>query len=717
MPDLNARMQSSLRQASQILPISTPANEFEHEQNIAHPIEQRFAVGSARTSERTNIITQPDFGVGVPLLDESAITLNQFRQTEVPQSYEYKAPADIKQESTVTLRTDTLAISGDDMESQETPVNVGHIRRQELGGIKQVAKSVSQPSVAIDFPILDESAIYLDQLQRPELPESVSYKAPADMQSTTGSLRMTASALSEVDSSHEASITINQFTQPTAQHVPVSDTLTQQVSTIIQPSAITDVPIMQEALIRLDQVQRPEIPQNVQYKAPADLQPVAASLLTTAAAAVSEEPAQETAININQLRQPMVKDVSTSNETQQQAASEIVQSKAPTDIEPTQEVPINVSQMQQTTAQTLSDVTKQNASIISPIYQAIGMPLLDDTPLNIDQIQRTETPQSYEYKAPADIKPISATLQSTPSVLASDIEHDQIVSASVEGYQQQQGHITQRTSVVSDLSYASAEQDFSELPNEIKVQQQRLLKMQPKLLEQPTIIQSATSLVESDDQTQGTAISQRRQMIPSLKKEEEEEETDKTISPETSMMVDEVIETIHLEDELLEPKKQFTADITTPSDVDVELSTLSFVDVLPSIAELTQGAEQDVSVTAKQPETTSADQILKEEIQTISNVESQPLINQLDQVSSTQVISRDSPTAEEASSYVIIEQTQPKSSSPKAEEAFESSFEKIVDYIEIPPSKTDHDDNKPEAIIIIDEIQPMVTSFSEGKFE
>ncbi|CAF3444656.1 unnamed protein product, partial [Rotaria socialis] len=745
IPDFNPDVPSSLRRASQISRLMMSANEFDDEQYIAHPVDQRIAVGPVRTSDKTNIMQQlesrPDFSI----LDKGAIALSQ---SEIPQLYEYKAPTDLKQESTATLRTDTSALSGHDIESQETPINVDHRRRQESGGSKQVAKLVSQPSLTIDFPILDESSVSLDQLQRSELPQSVTYRAPTDIQSTVGSLLTSTSAFSQDEPAHETPFNINQFIQHSAQDKPVSDTSKQQTTTIIQPSAITDSQMLQEALAHLDQVHLLDAAQAVQYEAPTDIQSVTGSYPAAPSALITEESTQETPLNINQLRQPVTKGFSAADAIQQQVSSvmrlstatdlpildetsihldqihrsdipQTVQYKAPVDIEPSagsirtttsalsieepaQDVSCNVTQLHQAIAHDLSDTGRKRASVISILSQAVDLPVLDETPFNINQIQRTETPQSFEYKAPADIKQVSAMLHSAPSVLASDIEHDQTMLTSVEGYQQQQGYKTHRPSVVSDLSYGSAEDEFSELPHEVQVQQRRLLKMPRKLLEQPKIIQSRSSIVESDDQAQSTSLSHRRQMVAALKKledkeiekegeEEEEEETDRTISPEISMNVDEIIETIQMEDEPLEPEKPFVTDISVPSDEDASLLTSTFVDVLPSTAE--------ISLPVNQLETIGSDQTAKEETQSLTN--------QIDQVSSSQIDSLDLPTMEDISSYVSIEQEQPTLMTQNTEEPFELSFEKIVDYIEIPHSKSDSDGNKPEAIIIIDEIKPM----------
>ncbi|CAF4157126.1 unnamed protein product, partial [Rotaria sp. Silwood2] len=321
----------SLRRASLVSRLLASANEYEDEQYIPHPLHQRLAMGSIRTSDKTEAVKQPEVSPHVPLLDESSISISQIRQSEVPQSYEYKASTDVKEESTAILRTSALALSGHDMETHGTPVNVSHLRRQESGGTKQVPAAVSQPSITIDFPILDESAIHLGQLQRPELPQSVEYKISADIQPSAGSFPTTTSVLSQEEPAQETSFNATQFTQPTAQDLSVSDIIKQQVSTIIQPSIITDLPVLHETVVRLDQVHRPDAPQFVQYKAPADIQPSVGTILTTASGLISEEPAHDTPVNISQLRQPIAKDISSPDTTQQQASS-VTQLSAATDL-------------------------------------------------------------------------------------------------------------------------------------------------------------------------------------------------------------------------------------------------------------------------------------------------------------------------------------------------------------------------------------------------
>ncbi|CAF4991421.1 unnamed protein product, partial [Rotaria sp. Silwood1] len=301
------------------------------------------------------------------------------------------------------------------------------------------------------------------------------------------------------------------------------------------------------------------------------------------------------------------------------------------------------------------------------------------------------------------------TLRSSPSVLASETEHDETISTSVEGYQQQQGHKTYRPVIVSDLSYAPAEDEFAEVPYEIRCQQQRLLKMPPKSHEQPKLIQSRTSIVENDDETHSTIIGQRRQMVPSVKEPEgkkDEEEEEKSISPESSMNVDEVIETIHLEDELLEPKKPFLSDIPAPTDEDMPFLVPTDVEVLPSIEEVPQTTDKEISMLLNQLETVSSDKSVTEELQPSSDIQSQSSLDKLDHVSLTQPTSLHLHTTEEVLSSATIEKAPETLLPQEIEVPFEIVSKKIVDYIEIPHLTTDSDEQKPEAIIITDEIIP-----------
>ncbi|CAF4166115.1 unnamed protein product, partial [Rotaria magnacalcarata] len=90
IPDSNTDVPSPLRRASKISRLMMSANEFDEGQHIAHLIDQRIAVGSVRTSDKTNIIQQPESRPDFSILDKGAIARSQ---SEIPQSYEYKAPA------------------------------------------------------------------------------------------------------------------------------------------------------------------------------------------------------------------------------------------------------------------------------------------------------------------------------------------------------------------------------------------------------------------------------------------------------------------------------------------------------------------------------------------------------------------------------------------------------------------------------------------------
>jgi hypothetical protein len=712
---------------------------------------------SQTTGQQASSVTQLSASTDSVILDESAVHLDQVHRPDTPQTVQYKSPAGI-QPSTGSILTTASALGGD-VPEQETPVNITQLRQPTAkdlptsDSLKQHASPVTQLSATTDLPMLDETAVHLDQVHRPEASETVHYKAPADIQPSFGSILTTASALGGDVPAQETPVNINQLRQPTAKDLPTSQTTGQQASSVTQLSASTDSTMLDESAVHLDQVHRPEAPQTVQYKAPTGLQTSSGSILTTASALGGEEPAQETPVNITQLRQPIAKDLPTSQTTGQQAssvtqlsastdsgmldesavhldqvhrpeASQTVQYKAPADIqpssgsilttasalggeEPAQETSINVTQLRQATAQASPDGIKQHASSISQPSIATDLPLFEETAVHIDQGQLAHKPQPFEYKAPTNIKEVTANLHSTPSALASEAEDDNTILSSVGSFQQPHGHKTQRTSVISDLSYASAEDEFAELPYELQVQQQRLLKMPPKIRDQPKLIQSRASLVETDDQTQSTPVNQRRQMVAALQKQEgkKDEEDDKkekenSISPEPSMDVDEVIETIRLEDELLETNKPFIPDIPAPTEGDISPSTLTTVDVLPPIEELPQTTSEEISEQLHQLENVSSDQRVEVDILPPINAEIQGLLSQLEQVSSKQPAPLDLSTIEEILSSATIEKEPQTPMAEKTEEPFEIITSEIIDYIEIPPAKTVSDEHKPEAIVV-----------------
>ncbi|CAF5205910.1 unnamed protein product, partial [Rotaria magnacalcarata] len=267
---------------------------------------------------------------------------------------------------------------------------------------EQQTTTIIQSSAITDSPILQEVLAHLDQVHLLDAAQSVQYEAPTDIQLVTGSRSAVPSARITEESAQETPVNINQLRQSMAKGFSAADGIQQQVSSVMRLSTATDLPILDETSIHLDQIHRPDIPQTVQYKAPVDIEPSAGSIRTTTSALSIEEPARD--------------------------------------------VSCNVTQLHQATARDLSDTGRQRASVISILSQAVGLPVLDEAPFNINQIQRTEAPQSFEYKAPADIKQVSATLYSTPSVLASDIEHDQTMLSSAEGCQQQQGYKKYRPS-------------------------------------------------------------------------------------------------------------------------------------------------------------------------------------------------------------------------------------------------------------------------------
>jgi len=245
-------------QVSHISNLFPSANGYEDEQHIAHPIDQRLAISSSGTSGKATTITEPTIAQDVPLIDETGVTISQFRRSETPHPFEYKASADLKEQSDAILRTTIMAISGHNEETQETPINVNHVCHQQSRGIKQTTTSISQISFTTDYAELDESAIQLDQLQRLESPQPVTYKVPADIQPSTGTSLKTLSAFGQEEPAQETPVNITQLRQSTIKDLSALDTTKQQASSIMQPSATTDVPILNETAVHLNQVHRPD---------------------------------------------------------------------------------------------------------------------------------------------------------------------------------------------------------------------------------------------------------------------------------------------------------------------------------------------------------------------------------------------------------------------------------------------------------------------------
>jgi hypothetical protein len=220
-------------------------------------------------------------------------------------------------------------------------------------------------------------------------------------------------------------------------------------------------------------------------------------------------------------------------------------------------------------------------------------------------------------------------------------------------------------------------------------------------------------------------IGRRRKMVPAVQEQEkkdtadedeEREEKGESISPEPSMDVDEVIETLRLEDELVESETAFVADIPIPTEEEGSLTTPAFVEVLPTIEELPQTKSEEISMQLNQLETVPTGQPVDEQILESTNMEVQSVLNQLDQVSSVQLAPIDSSVTEEVLPSVTVEKEPPTPIIQAIEEPFDIISSKVVDYIPIPPSKTDSDEQKPEAIIVTEEVTAAESISSlEGK--
>ena len=646
-----------------LMTIATTAGQEDLAPETSLNITQVRQQQAGASKQQTASVSQPSLTADELASDETGIQLGQFRRSEVSETVQYKAPADL-QPSAGSLMT-TAAALGQEEPAQETSVNIAQFSQPIAKDVlspqstERQASSVTQVSAAADLPLMEESSIHLNQIQRPEVPQTVQYKAPADLQPSAGSLMTNAAALSQEEPAQETSINITQFTQPIAQDASPSNTAERQASSVTQVSAAADEPIMEESSIHLDQIQRPEVPQTIQYKAPADLQPSTGSMLTSAAALSQEEPAQETPVSITQFSQPFAKDRPSSeplerrassvtqlstatahpifeetaiylNQSQRPDAPQTVQYKAPAGIQPStgsilistsalgeeqhpEETPLNASQLRQATAQGLPD-GRQRASAITQPVMGSDLPIFDQTALQIGQIQRAHEAQAFEYQAPADIKEGTANLHSSPSAMASGIEYDDSILTSIESYQQQQGYKAQRPSVVSDRSYAAAEDD--------------------------------------DDQIHSTAVGKRRLMVPSVKeplevKDEQEEQKKEDEGEEKSAptTVDEVIETTRPDEEPKESEK-------------------------PPVLDTLSTTEEEPLSTAGPAEAQQLKDVSLVDVLHIEDDQSVPAFVQ------------------------------------KTEEPLEVLSSQIIDYIEIPSTENDVNDRKPEAIIVTAETKP-----------
>ena len=679
-----------------------------HLTQLRQPTAKDLPISDAG-QQQTRSITQLSAATDTSVLEETSLNVDQVFHPDAPQTIHYKAPADI-QSSTGSIRTTASALGEEEL-AQETSIHITQLRQPTATDLptsdvsEQQATSVTQLSAATDILILEETSLNVDQVIHPDTPQTVQYKAPADIQPSTGSIFTTASALSSEEPAEETPVNVTHLLQPTSKDVRPSEAIEQHATSVTQLTPGIDAPAIEEASLNIDRIHRPDAPQPIQYKAPADIQPSTGSIRTTASALGEEELAQETPIHVTQLRQPTATDLPSADVGEQQAKS-ITQLNTATDVSALEEASLNVNQLRQATATDLPDDTRQRASSISQPSVAIEAPSIEETPLNANQVHLAQTPQPYEYKAPPDIKESAANLRSTPSVLATE-DQEEFMPATAQAFQQQKGHKAQRPSVISDLSFAPAEDDLSEMPYEIQVQQQRSLKLPQELVE------SVLSISESDEQMELVETTEDYQLVTDLKKSGEEQvkavEEDKSISRESSMNVDEVIETIHLEDELLEAKHPFVADISVPVDESTPSAATGPMNILPTIEELPQKRSEEITVQLNQLETVPSDQRV-EELPSVVNVEIQSLLQQLDQVSSIQPAPIDIPTIEELESFVTVDKDSPTLKLQTTEEPFEILTGEIVDYIDISSAMTISNEPIPEAIIVTDETKSTKTT-------
>ena len=78
-----------------------------------------------------------------------------------------------------------------------------------------MARTVTQPAITVDTPLLNESSISLDQVQRTTAPQPYEYKAPADLQPATGVIKTTAAASGYEEPSLDTAFTPTQLQRTT----------------------------------------------------------------------------------------------------------------------------------------------------------------------------------------------------------------------------------------------------------------------------------------------------------------------------------------------------------------------------------------------------------------------------------------------------------------------------------------------------------------------
>ncbi|CAF0797962.1 unnamed protein product [Adineta steineri] len=199
------------------------ANNYEEEREIANCINQRLPIGPCRISRKAVTLIQRTISNDIPLFDETSITLTQLRRSKTPHPHKYKASANLKQQSGAQPHTSTLAMCGYNEDTEETPINLDHLRRQQSGGIKKTAQSISQINLLNDYTDLDETAILIGQIYRLDPPQIIQYKSPLHIQPSISYTKKTSSVLSQEEPAEETSANIYQLRQPTLKKISTTN--------------------------------------------------------------------------------------------------------------------------------------------------------------------------------------------------------------------------------------------------------------------------------------------------------------------------------------------------------------------------------------------------------------------------------------------------------------------------------------------------------------
>jgi hypothetical protein len=320
--------------------------------------------------------------------------------------------------------------------------------------------------------------------------------------------------------------------------------------------------------------------------------------------------------------------------------------------------PFDVTQLPRPTRKFLPDESKQYASSITQVFMATDVPLLDQTNLQINQIQLAHPSEVFQYELPAHSKLSTAHLQSNPSVLASDTDYDQSLVTSIETYQQTKGYKAQRPTTISGRTIAFAEDEFDTIPYEVRIQQQRLLQLPIESCD-PTILSSNETLLNQEDTTKEIDAS--------------------------AIMDSNVIEATRAQHDVHDYPEQFASVNSIPVDSNPTLSASLPTDISSTCNEIVQS------------ETITSNQLTPQDVPRPAEIQSIP--NRLDQISSIQLMPQDVSNTEEVQNNATFMSQSTIASVQMAEHSNEIHTDEQMHSIGIHATRGELDQKQHETIL------------------